>query len=121
METYVSNTFTWYYLYLSILQSEIWDSSLILILSTPGSKRPRLNTSITSSLTLLLVMHTGDHTVEPKERDNTLMTPAESTVTGVPSSPNLQSTTCRIKLYTLNGNFCQVLLSISQGKKLHPL
>ena len=72
-----------------------------------------LNTSITTSLTLLLVTQTGDHTVEPKERDNILMTPAESTVTDVPSSPNLQCKTSRIKMYTLNGNFCQVVFYIS--------
>jgi len=35
----VSSTFTWYYLYLSILQNEIWDSSWILILGLLGSGR----------------------------------------------------------------------------------
>ena len=40
------------------------------------------------ALTLLLVIQTGDHAV-PKERDSNLTTPAESTLTGVPSSENL--------------------------------
>ena len=42
------------------------------------------------TLTLLLVIQTGDHAV-PKERDSSLTTPAESTVTGVPSSENLSN------------------------------
>jgi len=33
-----SSTFMWYYLYLSILQNEMWDLSWILILGTLGSK-----------------------------------------------------------------------------------
>ena len=41
-------------------------------------------------LTLLLVMQTGDHIAVPKERDRTLTTPTESTVTGVPTSENLR-------------------------------
>lgn len=44
------------------------------------------------TLTLLLVMQTGDHAV-PKECDSSLTIPAESTVTGVPCSENLQSQT----------------------------
>ena len=43
-----------------------------------------------SELTLLLVMQTGDHIAVPKERDRTLTTPTESTVTGVPTSENLR-------------------------------
>jgi len=35
------------------------------------------------------VTQTGDHAV-PKECDSNLMTPAESTLTGLPSSENLQ-------------------------------
>ena len=38
----LSSTFTWYYLYLSILQNEIWDSSWILILGTCGSERAKV-------------------------------------------------------------------------------
>ena len=34
-----SSTFTWHYLYLSIFQNKIWDSSWILILGTLGSER----------------------------------------------------------------------------------
>jgi len=41
-----SSTFTWYYLYLSILWKEIWDLSLILILGTLGSKRVRVKMTV---------------------------------------------------------------------------
>ena len=46
----------------------------------------------TETPTLLLVIQTGDHAV-PKECDSNLTTPAESTLTGVPSSENLHSKT----------------------------
>ena len=52
----------------------------------------KLRTTTTITLTLLFVIQTGDHAV-PKERDSNLTTPAESTLTGVPSSENLQSKT----------------------------
>ena len=63
-----------------------------------------------SSLTLLLVMQTGDHIAVPKERDSILTIPAESTVTGVPSSENLNSETKKKpKMYTLTGKFSLLL------------
>ena len=52
----------------------------------------KLRTRTTETLTLLLVIQTGDHAV-PKERDSNLTTPAESTLTGVPSSENLHTKT----------------------------
>ena len=52
----------------------------------------KLRTTTTKTLTLLLVIQTGDHAV-PNECDSNLTTPAESTLTGVPSSENLQSKT----------------------------
>ena len=52
----------------------------------------KLKTTATETLTLLLVIQTGDHAV-PKECDSNLTTPAESTLTGVPSSENLHSKT----------------------------
>ena len=50
-------------------------------------------------LTLLLVIQTGDHIAVPNERDNILTTPAESTVTGVKLSVNLQQRTSNISRY----------------------
>ena len=35
-------TFTWFYLYLSILQNKSWDSSSILILDTVGRERDEI-------------------------------------------------------------------------------
>lgn len=61
----------------------MWDHNALT------SKR---RTTITETLTLLLVIQTGDHAV-PKERDSNLTTPAESTLTGVPSSENLHGKT----------------------------
>lgn len=58
------------------------------------------------SLTLLFVIQTGDHMAVPKDRDSILTTPAESTVTGVPSSENLKHKTNSIKVYTYNGKIC---------------
>ena len=59
----------------------------------------KLRAEITT-LTLLLVIQIGDHEV-PKDRESNLTTPAESTVTGVPSSENLQSKTENQEIMTL--------------------
>ena len=54
----------------------------------------------TETLTLLLVIQTGDHAV-PNECDSNLTTPAESTLTGVPSSENLHGKTENQEINTI--------------------
>ena len=61
-------------------------------LSDHNAFTSKLKTTTARGLTLLLVIQTGDHAV-PKECDSNLTTPAESTLTGVPSSENLHSKT----------------------------
>ena len=72
------------------------------------------------TLTLLLVIQTGDHAV-PKERDSSLTTPAESTVTGVPSSENLSNKiTKNIKLLIKITAFYYMAGSVSRQDEENP-
>jgi len=63
----------------------------------------------TVTLTLLLVIQTGDHAV-PKERDSNLTTPAESTLTGVPSSENLSRQNRKSRNQEIKNNTGKVIV-----------